>query len=288
MGLPFEGFVVPPLPYTVVLALGTIAVVATLYAIEVPVTERLVLAFAPWMVSGAALHVLYQIGERFQARLYPPVLEPLFSAPAVYLTTFVTMGAAWILAATTERTIGSVAEESGHGARYLGGLGAGVMVVVVGLVLRQGLDPAIDPEPLLPTAGVVVALVLTFVLYVIIGAWRTYVVAEARYAGALVLFAHVLDGVTTTIGVDVLGSGERSALPARIMDFAAGLPTAEFIGTGWLFLVVKIAVASAVVVLFADYVREEPSQGNLLFALVAAVGLGPATNNYLLFVLGLA
>jgi uncharacterized membrane protein len=133
-----------------------------------------------------------------------------------------------------------------------------------------------------------VALVLTFVLYVIIGAWRTYVVAEARYAGALVLFAHVLDGVTTTIGVDVLGSGERSALPARIMEFAAGLPTAEFIGTGWLFLVVKIAVASAVVVLFADYVREEPTQGNLLFALVTAVGLGPATNNYLLFVLGLA
>jgi uncharacterized membrane protein len=285
--VPFEGFVVPPLPYTVLLLAGVVAVVATLYAMGLPVTERLVLAFAPWMVSGAALHVLYQVGERFQARLYPPVLEPLFAAPAVYLTTFVGMGVVWILAATVASTTRSVAESHDYGARYLGGLGSGVAVVVVALVFRQALDPAVDPAPLLPTAGILVALVLTFVVYIIIGAWRTYVVAEARYVGALVLFAHVLDGVTTTIGVDLLGSGERSALPARIMEFAAGLPTAEFIGTGWLFLVVKVMVASAIVVLFADYVREAPTRGNLLFAFVTAVGLGPATNNYLLFVLGL-
>lgn len=287
MPVPFEGFVVPPAPYTAFLVAGTAVVLAVLYELRPPVTQKLVLAFAPWMVSGAALHVFYQLGERFRTQLYPPPLEPFFSAPAVYLTSFLGMGVVWVLAALVGMTRRSAAERGDAAALYLGVSGVGLMLALVGLVFWQALDPLVDPQPVLPTVGVLVSLVLTFVVYIVVGAWRTYVLAEARYAGALVIFAHVLDGVTTTIGVDILGSGERSALPARIMEFAAGLPTAEFLGTGWLFLLVKIVVAAGIVVLFADYVREEPTQGNLLFAFVAAVGLGPATNNYLLFVLGL-
>jgi uncharacterized membrane protein len=40
------------------------------------------------------------------------------------------------------------------------------------------------------------------------------------------------------------------------------------------------------VVTFADYVSEEPTKGNLLFAFITAVGLGPALNNFFLFLLG--
>jgi uncharacterized membrane protein len=105
--------------------------------------------------------------------------------------------------------------------------------------------------------------------------------------GAIVLFAHLLDGISTAVGVDVLGTGERSLVPARIIEFARGLPTEPFIGAGWLFVVVKLFVAAFVVVAFADYVREEPERGTLLLAGIAAVGLGPATNNLLLFFLGL-
>ncbi|PHQ45435.1 DUF63 domain-containing protein, partial [Halorubrum sp. C3] len=49
------------------------------------------------------------------------------------------------------------------------------------------------------------------------------------------------------------------------------------------FLLVKLAVASAVVWLFAAYVREEPAEGYLLLGFVAAMGLGPAAHNLLLF-----
>jgi len=128
--------------------------------------------------------------------------------------------------------------------------------------------------------------VVTFVVYVLLGAWRTYIIAEARHVGWLVLFSHVFDGITTAIGVDLLGTTERSYLPRAIMEFAADLPTAEILGTGWLFVVVKVVVAVLVIVLFADYVSEEPERGNLLFAAVAFVGLGPAMNNFLLFLVG--
>jgi len=290
MQVPFEGFVVPPLFQSAFLAVGTVAVVATLYTLRPPITQKVVLTFAPWMVVGAALHVFFQLGEAYDAQVYPPAIEPLFSAPAVYLTTFIVMGVVWVAAVIAGQVTASAAEEEyDYVARYLGSTGAGAMLVLVGLLIWQGIDPLVGPfDPILPTIGLIVALVLTFLVYVIIGVWRTYVIAEARYVGALVLFAHAFDGVTTAIGVDLLGVGERSVVPARIIEFSATLPTAQYLGSGWLFIVVKVLVATLVVVLFADYAVEEPSRANLLYGLVAAVGLGPAANNYLLFMLGLA
>jgi len=67
------------------------------------------------------------------------------------------------------------------------------------------------------------------------------------------------------------------------MEFAGSLPTASTVGSGWLFVVVKLAVAVAVVVLMDDYLREEPVEASLVLSLVVAVGLGPATNNVVLF-----
>ena len=55
------------------------------------------------------------------------------------------------------------------------------------------------------------------------------------------------------------------------------------LGDGWLFLLVKLVVATAVVWLFAAYVRETPAEGFLLLGFVAAMGLGPAAHNLLLF-----
>jgi uncharacterized membrane protein len=288
MQVPFEGFVVPSLFQLAVLVAGTVAIAAMLYTLRPPVTQKVVLTFAPWMVSGAALHVFFQLGEAYDAQVYPRSVEPLFSAPAVYLTTFVVMGVVWVAAVIVRRVTASATEGYDYVARYLGSVGAGVMLVLVGLLLWQATDPLVGPlDPVLPTVGLIAALVLTFLAYVAIGVWRTYVIAEARYVAALVLFAHAFDGVTTAIGVDLIGVGERSALPARIIEFSATLPTAQYLGSGWLFVVVKMLVAASVVVLFADYAAAKPNRANLLYGLVAAVGLGPAANNYLLFMLGL-
>lgn len=287
MVVPFEGFVVPPLFHTAFLVVGVAAVLAVLYELRPPVTERVSLALAPWMSAGAALHVLYQLGLRFDAQVYAPVIEPLFSAPAVYLTTFLATGVVWILATIVEGVTGSDAENKNTVARYLGGVGTAVLLTLVVLVLLVEMELSPEPlAPLLPVIGLLVSLGVAALVYFLVGLWRTYVVAEARWVGGLVVFAHVFDGVTTAIGVDIVGAGERSALPARIMEFAAGLPTAPYLGSGWLFVVVKVAVAVAVVVLFADFVREEPTRANLTLAAIAAVGLGPATNNFLLFMLG--
>jgi uncharacterized membrane protein len=46
---------------------------------------------------------------------------------------------------------------------------------------------------------------------------------------------------------------------------------------------VKLLVAIAVVFLLDDYLEEDPVEASLLLAVVTAVGIGPATNNIVLF-----
>ena len=286
MVAPFSDFVVPSTLYLAVLLASTAILVALLWTIRPPLSQRTVLAMVPWVVTGAALHVFYQIGVAVGQSIYPGWAEPLFAAPAVYLTTFIAMGTVWLLAGVIGTASSSAAKS--RVATYLGGIGFGVMLPLLVLLGWQGLDPATGRLRLtLPFLGLVLSMVVTFVVYVLLGAWRTYIIAEARHVGWLVLFSHVFDGITTAIGVDLLGATERSFLPRAIMDVAADLPTAETLGTGWLFVVVKVLVAVLVVVLFADYVSDEPERGNLLFAAIAFVGLGPALNNFLLFLIGI-
>lgn len=280
MVVPFSDFVVPGPIQSAALVIGTGMIVVLLYALRPPLTQKIVLSFIPWMISGSILHVFWQIGNLYQP-LYPEPVEPLFSAPAVYLTTFIALGAIWTLSAIIVPSY----DRSDRIATYMLATGVGVLIPLLGLVVWQGLSDELALKPIWPVLGLVLSLVLTFIVYIAIGAWRTHVIAQARYVGAFVLFAHIFDGVTTAIGVDVLGAGERSTLPAAILDFAAGLPVADTIGVGWLFVLVKVTLASAIVVLFADYLDEEPTQANLLLTIIAIVGLGPAANNFFLFLL---
>lgn len=282
MAAPFSEFVVPGPIQSAALLIGTGTIAVLLYALRPPLTQRIALSFIPWIITGSILHVFWQLGTILQRQLYPPALEALFSAPAVYLTTFIVLGAIWALATI----IVPSRDRSGRIGTYILATGLGAVLPLTGLLLWQGLDEQVAPiEPIWPVLGLILSLVVTFVVYIAIGAWRTYVIAQVRYLGAFVLFAHIFDGITTAIGVDVLGGGERSALPAMILEFAARLPVADTIGVGWLFVLVKVLLASGVVVLFAGYVDDEPAQANLLLTLIAVFGLGPAVNNFFLFLL---
>ncbi len=286
MVMPFSDFAVPSLLYLALLGAGTVIVVSLLYTIRPPLTQLTVLGMVPWVISGAALHAFYQLGRAVGNPLYPSWAEPLFAAPAVYLTTFILMGVVWLLASMVGTYTSSVSNPAVSG--WLAGIGVGVAIPLVALLGWQGLNPATGTLRIaMPLLGLILSMVVTFVVYILLGAWRTYIIAEARHVGWLVLFSHVFDGITTAIGVDILGTSERSYLPRKIIEFGADLPVADTLGSAWLFVVVKLAVAILVIVLFADYVSDEPERGNLLFAIIAFVGLGPALNNFFLFMVGI-
>lgn len=265
------GFELPPLAYLAGLVMGTLVVGILLLAMRPPVRGWDVLALGTWMVVGAALHALYQISA------FPDWLAPLFGAPAVYLTTALVAGLVWLIA-----VVGVAAEMFSSIARLVGVIGTNVAIVFIAFLTWEGIEAG-TLEPVWPVLGLAGAVVLSAIAIVALSLVKTDSVAITGKAGAFVVFAHALDGVTTAIGVDVLGVDERSPLPRAIMDFAADLPTAQYVGSGWLFVLVKILLALVVVALLADYVREERSRGNLALTAVGAVGLGPGFYNMLLF-----
>ncbi|PSP74158.1 DUF63 domain-containing protein [Halobacteriales archaeon QH_9_66_26] len=235
-----EGSTLPPPRVLLVLAIALVGVVLVLRRIAPRVTDRVVVAFAPWMVAGSSCYVLYQVDA------VPPAVSPFFSSPTVYASIAVLAGAVW----------------------------AGTLAFGTGT--REGLMLA------WPSAGLVIAVLLAAVVW---GGLRR-IAPETRITGgvgALAVFGHTLDGVSTAVGIDVLGFGEQSPVSRAIITFAADLPTAPVLGAAWLFILVKLVLAAVVVVLMSGYVREEPAEGYLLLGAVAAVGLGPGAHNLLLF-----
>jgi uncharacterized membrane protein len=269
-----SGFGLPPLPYVVVLLGGTLLVGSILVALKPPIDQRTVLALSPYMALGGALHALGQP----PISLYDSTLAPLFGTPATYLTTFVVTGFVWI-------GLELFAVWFGHAdtvSRNLGLTGVGILTVLLVLTVVTALRSGLL-DLLWPTITVIASLVVAGATVLIVALWRTPVMVRARYAAPIVIFAHVFDGVSTAIGTDVIGVGERSPVPRAIMDFAGTLPTAATIGSGWLFVAVKVVVASAVVMLMHQYLVDEPVEGSLILSVITAVGLGPATNNFVLF-----
>ncbi|MFC6872567.1 DUF63 family protein [Halobellus marinus] len=261
-----EGFALPPLPYLAVLVVGVVLVAGAVSRRRPTVTADRILAFAPWMVLGSALHVLYVIGG------LPEPVRPLAGTPAVYLTVGIIAVGTWVV-------IDAVGEWGV--ARTLASVGGLLALGAVGGVLVVGAEGGTF-APAVPLAGLALAVVVAAAVWVTL----TRLVPEIRQTGslgALAVFAHVLDGVSTAVGIDVLGFDERTPLSRIIIEFAHGLPTEPLIGSGWLFVLVKIAVVSIVVWLFADFVSEEPTEAQVLLGVVAAVGLGPGVHNLLLF-----
>jgi uncharacterized membrane protein len=262
-----EGFALPPPTYLVGLLVAAGAVGWTAARRRPAVTTGRILAFVPWMVLGSAVHVLYVRSA------LPGPTRPLGGTPAVYVAVAAAAVGVWLAADATLD-----GDSVSRALAALGGVFAAGAIVAVGTVGVAGGSLS----PVVPAAGLVVASVLSGVVWV----GLTHFVPTVHPTGALgafVIFAHVLDGVSTAVGVDVLGFGERTPLSRIIIEFAAGLPTEPVLGTVWLFVVVKIAVASLVVWLFADLMAEEPARSRLLLGFVGAVGLGPAVHNLLLF-----
>ncbi len=267
-----SGTTLPPTPYLVGVLAVALVVVAALYRRSPPVTGRVVVALAPWMAAGAGLYALRQVG------VVPDPIAPLTGSPTVYLTTFLVAGTVWAAVARWPA--------EGFGIRSA----PGVLVVTGALALWGVLLAALYVAGTTGTLSVVwpgIALLVGVALggatWFVVRQYRPIQAARVGTAGLLVVIGHALDGVSTAVGLEVLGFSEQTPLSALVFEVAADLPTAAYIGEGWLFVAVKLALAVGVALLFADFVREDPNQGNLLLAFVAAVGLGPGFHNVVLF-----
>lgn len=265
-----SGFALPPLPVLAVVLIATAGIGYLLSRAGASVTDRTILAFAPWIMVGSASYVCYQIG------VWPAIIAPFFGSPIVYLTTFAIAGTVWLLAHRT-----------GDEYRVLAGVGFVALSIPIALALNHGTRTG-ELTWFWPLVGLFAGIVLTAVTWWALGRIRPRVTETTARVGGLAILGHALDATSTTVGVDILGFGEQTPLSAGVMHAAAVLQKALLggvpLGVGWLFVLVKLAVAAGVVSLLADLVRDDPTEGRLLLGFVAAVGLGPGIHNILLFI----
>ncbi len=272
--LPFvpRGTTLPPLPYLLVVLLAAIGVAVAIRRRRPAIAGSHVLGIVPWIALGATLHVLYVLGA------LPGPLAPFGGSPTVYVAVATLAGAVWVGADAAASGVGTDGSVPGVPAA-LAAVGTVLLVPAVAVALVAG---GLSGPGARWSA---VAVVLGVPLAAAVWAGLTRVSPGTTVTGgvgALVVLGHTLDGVSTAVGVARLGFGERSPL-SRILLELGWLPSVPVLGEGWLFLLVKLVVACVVVHLFAPYVRDVPSEGLPFLGFVAAVGLGPALHNLLLF-----
>lgn len=265
-----EGFALPPIAHSFVLVVATALVVIGLLRDNPPVTSATILGFIPWMAAGGAFHVLYVehiVGE---------VLRPLFGTPAVYVMTSVLAGTTWLLASRRnwfgDRSVPGVLASVGTIAFVL----PTVTILVSGA--RRG-----TLTPVWPLIAIIASVIVTMGVWLLLDRGLPSVASTTGSVGFAAVLAHVFDGISTAVGIDILGAEERSPIPRLIMDVASEFPTAAILGSGWAFVLVKIGLIVGILWLFEPFVRDAPRQAYLLLAAIIAVGLGPGVHNILLF-----
>jgi uncharacterized membrane protein len=173
--------------------------------------------------------------------------------------------------------------------RTLAGIGTVCLVVTfAGLVVLAVSNDMISFYPQFLLATVAGASLLAGGIYGATDKLASEITAGTGYVGLAVLWAHAVDGLSHVLAADwtaALGVplSYRPEHPVTVFLIRAtetiqpsGLTAA--IGSAWPFLLVKLAVAWAIVWLFTeDFVEDRPRFAYLLLFAIIAVGLVPGT-----------
>ncbi|WP_435362269.1 DUF63 family protein [Haloarchaeobius sp. DFWS5] len=252
--------------HTLTLVLAVARVFVLMRAKELRVTEDLVLAFFPWVAVAAALLVFGEVV------VLPEVVLPFLDSPLAYLTAFVIGAELWLFVSTSEKSSREVAEAVAIG-------GVLCLAPITGATLALS---GREVHPLWSLVAVLVAVSFSILLWAYIDEYHPGVTGSSGLLGLAVVFGHLLDASTTVIGIDIFGLAEQTPLSREIMEFAATLPTAPVLGQAWLFLVVKVVIAMAIVYVFSHSITDARHRA-IVLGIAATAGLGPALHNLFLY-----
>jgi uncharacterized membrane protein len=279
--------------YMVILLFAILGVLHLLDRIEVGEDRRLVVALLPFMLFGGALRVVEDVTDSAVRAGVEPILtyplNTLFISPIIYVTVFLVT----LVAVLASLRLGS-ADVVRNRYRALGGIGAAALGVTLAYLFWVAFTTDyVDFYPQVLVVDMGLASVLAYALYVGADRYDPEINRGTAAAGLVVLWAHAIDGVANVIAADWLPAlghpidsySAKHVINRLIIDVTRTVQPAELsaaIGTSWPFLVVKLAVAVAIVWLFNETIFEEsPRYAVLLLVAASAVGLGPGTRDIL-------
>jgi uncharacterized membrane protein len=300
---PADAYVAEP-GYTLVSELGYMIVLVFMLAGVYLLLRRLDLepyrhffyALVPWMLFGGALRVVEDAFDATPAGVDPAITYPanvLIISPIIYFTVFVLALGALLVSKWLQR--------AGHADTYhypLGGIGLGVLAATVGYLGFLALSTDyVEWHPLILVTVVGLATLIAAAVYLALERWSPATNSGTGLMGAVVVWAHAIDGVANVLASDwtwVFGIAQYGAkhpidrILSGILTSVQPASVTAVVGDSWLFLVVKIVVATLIVALFDDeFIQHSPRYAVVLLGAVVAVGLGPGTRDMLRVTLGI-
>ncbi|SER41733.1 Membrane protein of unknown function DUF63 [Natrinema salaciae] len=133
-----------------------------------------------------------------------------------------------------------------------------------------------------PTISIGAAVLLTFGVWALLERRRPAVTRRTGLAGGILLFGQLLDAITTIIGIDILGFYEQVTLSRLLINVTASLPVTPFLGTTWLFVLLKGGLTVGIVVWTGTAHDLTSFERQMILSIATATGLIPAVNNLVL------
>jgi len=245
-------------------------------------------ALVPWMLFGGALRVVEDAfdatPEGVQAAVTYP-LNTLLISPIIYFTVFVLALAALLGAKWLQR---AGLTESYH---YTLGVAGTVLTLasVLYLTAMAFTTGYVDWHPMVLVTTVSLSTVFAAVFYYGGRRIAPWIHGGTALMGPVVVWGHSIDGVANVLIADWASVfnlpeyGAKHPINRIIVDITQTVQPGALsaaIGTSWPFLVVKLAVAGAIVALFdEEFVETSPRYAVMLLGTIVAVGLGPGTRD---------
>jgi len=291
--------------YTIVSELGYMTVLLFMLGGVYLLLKRLDLApyrdffyaLVPWMLFGGALRVVEDAFDMARSQGLTPAMEyplnTLLISPIIYGTVFV-LALAGLLASKFLQS----REVTATYHYPLGAMGVGAVGLTLGyLALLSFTTDYTEWHPEILVAVVGLASLIAIVSYVAVDRYRPGINAGTGLIGLVVVWGHAIDGVANVIASDwtwVFGLpayGSKHPIDRILADIVTSFQPESVtaaVGDSWLFLVVKVVVAVAIVSLFDErFMDDSPRYAIMLLGAILAVGLGPGTRDMLRVAFGI-
>jgi len=283
--------IVSEIGYAATLLIALAGVVFLLNRLDIEVDVGLIYPLFPFMLFGGALRVVEDAHNSLLETGNGLIAFPwntLLISPIIYFTVFFVVLGTMVAAIKLRK--GGYTETTDYPIAVAGGvfLGLSVLVLLVLSVTTQEVE--FHPSFTLLTLGG--ASLIAWGGWWLVREYLPAVASGTPVLGALILWAHSVDGLANVLGIDwgaELGLAydlvPKHPVNRAVIDITTNLVPESItavIGAAWGFLLLKIAAALVVTGLFdREMIEESPRFSTLLLIAVIAVGLGPGTRDML-------
>lgn len=242
--------------YAIILGISLFVILKVMHILKIKLDERFVVSTAPFILLGASLRVIQDVG------LLQPPFSYLFITPMVYVLAFVITATVLLACIMLERK--GVIKDYAKPYFWAGVTGIGIVLAL--LLMKQ-----LSSTWWAPIVIVLLASITTGTVYLAARRFKwNFLTSRLNVA---ILGAHMFDASSTFTAIDIIGGfEEKHVVPDFFIDSTE---------TAAVMFLLKLAVFLPVIYLIEKYFKDDPQLYYAIKFVLLVLGFGPGIRNTL-------